>query len=98
MRWGIAHPSGNDVDRMPLGQFRLAGCAQIVEQAGPWGQAGSGDDSLKLRPHIAVPPSARTFGRLSIRAIGDNIFRSLRGHLKGFDEIRKQFGEQRKRT
>ncbi|HEV8378747.1 MAG TPA: hypothetical protein VGP99_07845 [Tepidisphaeraceae bacterium] len=50
----VPEPRADDVPRQYLGQLRLPGRPQVVEQFGPGFKASAADDPLKLGPQIAI--------------------------------------------
>ena len=50
----VSHPAATTWAGIFLGQFRFPGGPQILEQLGPWLQAGLADDPLQLGPQVGV--------------------------------------------
>jgi len=53
-RLTVADPVADHVHGVLLGQLRLSGGPEVLEQLGPGGQAGLADDPLQLRPQVGV--------------------------------------------
>jgi hypothetical protein len=78
----VTQPRANDVRRPALAQFDLARRPEAVEYLRPGLQAGRFDDGGELRPEVAALALIRNY-----------MHRPRPGFLKGFAQVRQQFGE-----
>jgi hypothetical protein len=81
----VPEPLANHVDWVPLSEFRLAGCTQVVEEFRPGFHAGLLNNPQELRPKV----------RVGISITVDDITAPWFGQVECFGQVGTKFSEDR---
>lgn len=91
--FAVAQPVANNVGRELLGQFRLSGTPQVVEQPRPGRHASPLDDPFKLRSQVAIP-TTRVALRTRSHPFIDHVNRAFGGQVEGFGQDGRSSGNR----